>query len=237
MGNSIKFSAICNRGKVRQNNQDKIYISDTNLSENTDVSITGNSDAKIFTAGIFDGMGGEVSGDKAAEIAVETMQMNDKADFNSLCSLINKKICEYMKENRILRMGTTAALVRINKDCADICNIGDSKIYLIDEAAIKQISVDHAETIGRMRPRRVLTQHLGIPEIEMLIEPYCNKIELNKGEKLLLCSDGLTDMVTEKEIYSNIKETDAELCAETLFNAAMLNGGRDNISIIVCEKE
>ena len=137
-----------------------------------------------------------------------------------------------MKDNGIKSMGTTAAMVRFSENEIEICNIGDSRIYLIDNESITQLSVDHTVIIGSIKPRRILTQHLGIPEEEMLIEPYCNTMEFPENSTIIICSDGLTDMLSDEEIQKTVCSTEIKSTAKELYNSAMKNGGTDNISII-----
>lgn len=232
----MRYSAISTCGKVRKENQDRIYLNEVNQYCDFSVGIKGIFNSDIVTIAVFDGMGGELMGGKAAEIAVKLLNDNCNIDFDILCRTINKKICEYMEKKCIQRMGSTAVLARINGSSIDVCNIGDSKAFLIRDCSITQISVDHTVTIGRVKPRRVLTQHLGIPEDEMEIEPFYDKIRFDCGDKILLCSDGLTDMIDENEMLQIISNASVEQCAMLLHDRAMENGGKDNISIIICEK-
>lgn len=237
MNKKIKYSAICSKGKVRSENQDKIYISGTKPIFDKDVYLSGNTDLQNPLFAVFDGMGGELFGEKASEIAFYVTEKNSEINLENLCREINNQICDHMEKNHINSMGTTAAMVRFSDNSIEICNIGDSKIYMINKNGISQLSVDHSMTIGKMRPRRVLTQHLGIPEDEILIEPFINRIALTESSCLLLCSDGLTDMLSEEDIFKIVNSDTSKLPAENLFNEAMKNGGADNISIILCKQE
>ena len=100
-----------------------------------------------------------------------------------------------------------------------------------------QLSEDHIEHFpGWERRKAPLTQHLGIDPEDMLIEPYIAKGDLRKGDVYLLCSDGLTDMLTNVEI-SCIMDSAASVdeCASRLVDAALEKGGRDNVTVIVCK--
>ena len=86
-----------------------------------------------------------------------------------------------------------------------------------------------------MRKKAPLTQHLGINPEDFLIEPYIAKGELAAGDQYLLCSDGLTDMLSNLEISCIMSESEtAEVCADRLVHAALERGGRDNVTVIVC---
>ena len=120
-----------------------------------------------------------------------------------------------------------------------LCNIGDSKAFHFDGEKLEQISVDHcAATFYGEKPP--LSQNLGIPPAEMMIEPHYARGYYHAGDIYLLCSDGLTDMVSIEEIAKILTETaaggntDVSNAAEKLLQKALDNGGRDNITIILC---
>lgn len=230
MKKTIEFYALSEAGKVRKENQDKIFVSKFSLMKK-------NESRKFVYFAVFDGMGGEQCGDIASQIAVDTLKAYEGTNvaLDDLCKLINKRICRYMTENSINQMGTTAAIIRISSDTVTVCNIGDSKVYRINSSGLRKMSVDHTMAVGRMRPRRVLTQHLGIPEDEFFIEPYISSFSYSAGDKFLLCSDGLTDMVSEDDILEIVSNGSPEKSGRKLYELAMENGGRDNISIIICE--
>ena len=230
---NIEFTALTDRGKVRQENQDTICIPGSSISsESFEVCSTAKTDQPQLFA-VFDGMGGESCGGEAAAIAARTLEEQPEIPLQELCMRINERICQYMKENEIKSMGTTAAIVRLIDDRAEFCNIGDSRIYLIQDLNMYRLSKDH--TMSAFPNRRVLTQHLGIPPKEMLIEPYGGSVALAVGDVLLLCSDGLTDLLSEQEIgkiilLNNIAE------ATQLFKEEILRrGGTDNFSIILIQ--
>ena len=230
---NIKYYAISVCGRVRKDNQDRFLLPDNEKEENmvrcqeTDTSAT---------LAVFDGMGGESSGEMAALIAQKVseavLQKYPKCNLRKLLSEINTQICEYMRKNEIKSMGTTAVILRIKDDLVEICNVGDSRVYRIADNKIQQLSKDHAMEIGS---KRVLTQNLGIPESEMVIEPYCVCGKAKNEDVFLLCSDGLTDMVSEKQILNIINNCEFEQAGKLLLNEAMENGGKDNITIVLCK--
>lgn len=229
------YSAISNCGKLRKENQDRIFLSWIDTANYSHWEGKGCLHTTSFTVAVFDGMGGELFGEKAAEIAKGTLEGFRGLDLKRFCQVANNNICRFMTQERIVSMGTTAAIVRVENEEVTCCNLGDSRIYLIQGKEMQQLSVDHVMTIGTIRPRRVLTQYLGIPEHDMIIEPSIQKVKLGGGEILLLCSDGLTDMLTNEEILQIVQRFGTEDAAEQLFLAAMAKGGKDNISVIVCE--
>lgn len=213
----IVYSAATDKGR-RQENQDKIFI-----------------DTKELTFAVFDGMGGEQCGEVASEIASNTMKENFTLSLTDICMKANANVCRYMKEHHISCMGTTAAIVRFDNSKVEICNIGDSRVYKFANNEFEQLSCDHVMNIGMFKTRRILTQYLGIPEDEMIIEPHTEKRAVESGEIYLICSDGLTDMVTDEVIIDIITKSDVKNAAENLVQVALANGGNDNISVIVCK--
>lgn len=191
--------------------------------------------------GIFDGMGGEECGEMASFIAAKkastTVIGEDTiADISNYCFETNEEICRYAQENSITSMGTTAALLVFANTGIVLCNIGDSKIFRFSKGIIEQISQDHI-TVSSYRTKPPLSQNLGIPTSELIIEPYFALGEYINNDVYLICSDGLTDMLPLDEIKSILKDTTFDETVQKLLDKAIENGGKDNISIIVCKIE
>lgn len=233
---SIEYSAVCSRGKARKQNQDKIFIQNCDLIKNSaEINLCGTIEFdNNEVLAVFDGMGGEEFGETASQIAVETISIKaseSKINLEKVCMAINDEICRYMESEDIFRMGSTAAIVSVDKKL-HICNIGDSRIYRISNNEIKQLSVDHTAIIGKYHKRRVLKQHLGIPKKEMVIEPFSDDINYTENDIFLICSDGLTDMLSDEEILEQSVNLKISVLAKKLFDKAVENGGKDDISII-----
>jgi len=244
---SIKYAVLCHIGYMRDKNQDNFWCDGFFLqSENKGLPepLYGEHDVSDNPAfAVFDGMGGEQQGEMAAHIAASNFgaahRENDKNGTKEflldICTEINNEICEYQNTNHIRQMGTTAAILMCGKDAVYICNVGDSRTYHYRRRKLTQVSLDHIEPGITDRKAR-LTQNLGVPAIEFVIEPYIAKGVYRNNDRYLLCSDGLTDMVTEKELEDVfIKKMDIEETAQTLMDIALRNGGADNITVIVCE--
>ena len=244
---NIEYAALCHKGLIRSKNQDNLWCENIFLeSENDGLSemLTGEICTTTFPAfAVFDGMGGEQQGEIAAYIAASHFHAlytsKNKCDTKlfllDACSEMNKGICKYQKENHIRQMGTTAAILMCGQEGIFVCNIGDSRIYQYSGKKITQISQDHSETnvMGKKPP---LTQNLGIPETEFNIEPYIAKGIYNSGDRYLLCSDGLTDIVSDDEIQEIIAEQKEIVNAtEKLLSKALERGGTDNITVILCK--
>lgn len=191
--------------------------------------------------GVFDGMGGEECGEVASLLAAQCaleVSVGEKPIevLLKFCKDANERICKYASENEIVAMGTTAALLAFTNNEIALCNIGDSKIFRFADKKMEQISVDHyAIAVHGMKPP--LSQNLGIPVSEMIIAPHVARGQYNDGDVYLLCSDGLTDMVTVETITQILIETEFDKAIKKLLDVALENGGKDNITIILCKVE
>lgn len=228
----VLYYAISDCGKMRKENQDRFVVP---CAKNTANGVC-EALASMSLYAVFDGMGGEQHGEKAAEIAVEVfknvLEKEKKYDLNYITHIINSVICQYMKDNNIARMGTTAAFLKLKEDVAFAGNIGDSSIYKVSDGKMYRLSLSHTMMVGS---KRVLTQHLGIPSEEIVLEPYFCRCEAKEGDIFMLCTDGLTDMVDEKKIYEIIVENEFETIGQHLLYEALLSGGNDNITIVLCK--
>ena len=259
------FSSVSeDKGKVRKNNEDNFYLNGVHLDrvnrENSDTFCDASKNSvKVYA--VFDGMGGEELGEEASLIAAEVTKKTHNKINEKSCSDIdeaiglsideaNTLICEKMKENGKKRIGATYTSLVINDGVAKIYNVGDSRAYLLRDNQLRQLSVDDTSVqrlinIGvitdeqaRVHPdRHRLTQHLGIFNHEMIIEPHISKgIVVLPGDKFLLCSDGLTDMVEDSQIEQILNSSGkCKEVSEMLVSKALENGGKDNVTaMVVC---
>lgn len=256
MGLVIEAACGCHTGKVRKNNEDNVFFGGKCLEEVHDslekpLSICIPAKSRPCFA-VFDGMGGENFGEIASYTAAHRMQragktlisdwMPPEKYLNKLTIRLNNAVVRRENELQTNRMGTTMVTLYFTAQSVFSCNVGDSRAYRLRDGELLQISVDHLEVNPRRPDRKApLTQHLGIDPMYMMIEPYVEKYELKHGDQYLLCSDGLTDMLTDMEISDIMKRAgNLEECTETLIQTALTHGGRDNITVIVCsvaEKE
>jgi len=247
MSYRIEYTVLCEKGKIRQTNQDNFWCAGVFLeSDNNglDVPLAGIAESKMLPAfAVFDGMGGEQQGEVAAYIAAkkfdalynDASKVDIKAFLLNACTDINQAICAYAKSQSIRSSGATAAMLMFGKKEIYICNIGDSRIYQYSGKTLTQITQDHSETSIKGR-KPLLTQNLGIPKEEFIIAPYVAKGFYGNWDRYLICSDGLTDMVSDEGIAKIMSEnTDVKICAKALMQAALKAGGRDNITVILCE--
>jgi len=246
---SVEYAVCCHRGKVRSNNQDNFWCARAFLNCKNDGLRrvkAGRVDAYDTPAfAVFDGMGGEQRGEVAAYLAASSFDavygVEPKEDIKAFlldaCIKMNRAICSYAKDEGVANMGSTAAMVVFGKEEIYICNVGDSRIYQYSAKKLTQISHDHCEeSMAPSKRKPALTQNLGIPESEFLIEPYIAMGYYGAGDRYLLCSDGLTDMVTPDEIAQMLaSEKSAAKAVQALLDAALERGGIDNTTIIVCD--
>lgn len=195
---------------------------------------------------VFDGMGGESCGEMAAFLAAEACGehfktakdgiRNDPEEFlNEICESMNQAICDYGRTNKDNSMGTTAALLAFAEDAVYSCNLGDSRIYKSDREKFYQISQDHV--LGRsLFGKAPLTQYLGMEEENLQLEPSISRQEIKIGDRFLLCSDGITDMLSDGEIADILsRDIPVAKTVEILVDRALKKGGRDNITVVLCE--
>ncbi len=240
---------VCNKGKVRSVNQDNFYFGGAILPSENDAlekNLRAIFDENAsFAVGVFDGMGGEKHGEQAAFIAAEHVKkastsrwQDPKKAMLDICLKANDAICNLAEELGGRRMGCTVAMLYFTQNTAWICNIGDSKVFLFRDDAISQLSVDHTDAKfiqnEGIKRKPSLTQHLGIWPQEMIIEPFVDQIQVNYGDEFLICSDGLTDMVSSEEIANILTNNrNVDNSAQLLMDIAMNRGGKDNTTIIL----
>ena len=250
MAYQIEYAYTCHIGKIRNNNEDNFWCCGDSLeAQNQGMSHIRSGymkQSEYPLLAVFDGMGGESCGEMAAFLAAEACGehfktakdgiRNDPEEFlNEICESMNQAICDYGRTNKINSMGTTAALLAFAEDAVYSCNLGDSRIYKSDREKFYQISQDHV--LGRsLFGKAPLTQYLGMEEENLQLEPSISRQEIKIGDRFLLCSDGITDMLSDGEI-ADILSRDIPVAnsVEILLDRALTNGGRDNITVVLCE--
>ena len=241
MSRTIQYFYVSHVGRVRRTNQDNFLVcGETMRWENrgTDSIRKGNvSPAEHPVFAVFDGMGGEERGEMAAAIAAQTLKDADLTQdpaqgMLDACFAANENICRFARENEVCSMGTTAAMLQFSQDNACLCNIGDSKIFALSGGRFVQLSQDHlgVAVYGRKAP---LSQNLGISPEELIIEPFVACGNYFPEDVFLICSDGLTDMVSSQRIQQILTEQPGDLAAQLLLQEALQNGGKDNITFVL----
>ena len=227
----VNYAARTDVGKVREHNEDCFCV---------------NPELGLYV--VADGMGGHASGEVASEIAVTTIEQQIKNGYDMVEAIedAHVAILQGVKSGRGKHgMGTTVVAVQMNGDDYTLAWVGDSRAYLWDDGLI-QITKDHSmvqmlidtgqitRQEARSHPRKnIIYQNLGAPEVK-LPEVSLKRGTLYKDQKIILCSDGLSDDVEDQQIEKIVGSTgsDAE-AVEELVTAALDNGGNDNVSVII----
>ncbi len=238
----IKSFSATDIGKKRQLNQDFVYTSDEPVGNLPNVYI------------VADGMGGHNAGDYASKCTVETVVREirgcfEKSPIRILSKAIrvaNDQIRQRAREDRSLYgMGTTIVAAACLGKYLQVANVGDSRLYIVGDE-IRQITRDHSLVeemvrmggLGREEARNhpdknIITRAIGARdtiEIDFFHE------ELKSGDIVLMCSDGLTNMLEDEEIKSSLPGEGARgEKVKRLIGAANENGGKDNITVILVD--
>ena len=252
---NIKIYAVSHPGKKRERNEDLCLAAETIVPDGREEpTVLRKRKKDRFLVGVFDGMGGISAGDVASRLSAETARatFEEKKDvlppqklLFSICEEANEQVCRKMMEEK-LRMGSTASMALIEGTCCTICNLGDSPILLLREGKLTPLYEAHNERAeyeainGPCDEHKKfrLTQHVGIFRVEKPIRPHIRQIDLKRGDRLLICSDGLSDMLYMNEIEAilagakNGGEAVSELLAQ-----ALERGGKDNVSILCVEMQ
>lgn len=238
----MKTFSMTDVGRVRQINQDYIFTSENPVGKLPNLFI------------VADGMGGHNAGDFASRYTVETVveavrnsnETQKVAIIREAIEKTNRKLIEKANEDANLSgMGTTIVLCTIEDGEACVANVGDSRLYLLGKD-IKQITKDHslveemvrmgelAPESARIHPNKnIITRAIGAGE-DVLVDFFTIRIE--EGNRILMCSDGLTNMVEDEEIQLIVdRQQDLVDGVQQLIACANHNGGKDNIAVILIE--
>ena len=213
----------------------------------------GNEDSYLLEPPLYavaDGMGGARGGEVASQLALSTVEDGYLSGHRSLAALVrdaNTAVFARSVEDRsVAGMGTTLTAVLVEGDAASLVHVGDSRAYLLRAGTLRQLTEDHTLVQRMVRAgeitrreadvhphRNVLVRSLGTePDVEV------DEADLGllEGDRLLLCSDGLTTMITEGQIQAILEVAPApQDAAERLVRAANRAGGLDNITAVVVE--
>lgn len=259
----LYHSAMTHSGKRRTNNEDNFYATTFDFRENSINSVyKGKRGLYIVCDGMGGHESGEVASARAVSEIRSTLlaTLGFSMGFDDLSQLIRTAIVDNAndsiyqlneQQNRRLekRMGTTVVMSLIIDDKMYISHIGDSRIYLITKTEIQQITQDHNVAMKNYRDGyssledsiktsltqwgKVLTQALG-PRDGNTLEVETNFINIKEDCYVILCSDGLTDMVKDEDILKIVNDNwqNPDLVTSSLVDQANENGGRDNITVV-----
>lgn len=239
----MKSFSVTDVGQKRELNEDYVFAS---------VQPVGNLPNLFVVA---DGMGGHNAGDFASCYAVQVLLETIKKDMNfnpvkiirHAMETANAQLIEQAsKVSSMAGMGTTMVAVTVVGHYAYVANVGDSRLYVLDEEGIQQITKDHSlvqemvrmgeltqEEVRYHPDKNIITRALGAGRT---LDVDFFDVRLEPGQRLLLCSDGLSNMLTDEEILDIVQMAgeDRDPAAD-LVRRANENGGKDNISVIVVE--
>ena len=257
----ITLSAALKSGKgsVRMNNEDAYYINGSfaelkDMDQETSLHNTYHDDTALFA--ICDGMGGYENGEMASYTAVSRME---KLQQRLLLNDFSAAVTQWVEEtnsaiNKAARDGgSTLALLFINSEKIHIAHIGDSRIYRYHQGKLTRMTKDHSklqvlldaglitEKEAETYPQKhVITRALGMNEEEngKCMPTIQEPVLAEDRDRYIICSDGVTDMLSDDQIESLLSQSKAALdCADTIYQAALNAGGKDNTSVIVIEIE
>jgi PPM family protein phosphatase len=238
----VKACGATDRGRVRDHNEDNYYIDE---------------ELKLFI--VADGVGGHQGGKKASEIVVTILPLllNEalaggageaaRDALESSVRALNRKVFEKSQEIDELRgMGSTLVSCFIRNEKAYIANMGDSRGYLLRDRKIQKVTEDHSMVQSMVRMgqidarqaekhplRHVITRYVGM---EGNFGADITEVDLMEGDRILLCSDGLTDMLPERAIVKLASDDgDSRSLCQTLVDKANDAGGRDNVTVLVVQ--
>jgi PPM family protein phosphatase len=230
----FRVGAATDVGKVRTRNEDSFLV-----------------DAPLYV--VADGMGGHRGGDVASKLTVQTLRTARPAwgppggELLDAVRSANRVVYERSAADRELRgMGTTVTALQVAGDAGRIVHVGDSRAYLLRDGALQQLTQDHTlvqqmvdegqldpDDAERHPARHIMTRALGVdPEVQ--IDELT--LDLHAGDRLLLCSDGLSGMLMSDDIEDLLaRDGDPQETAEALVALAVERGGEDNVTVVVVD--
>ncbi len=242
----MKIVAKTDKGRVRESNQDAYAV--------------GEFPDEVAWAVVCDGMGGAAGGNIASALAVKVISdkinasyrenMRDSSIRNMLDSALtaaNIEVYDLADAKPELRgMGTTVVCVVVKNGIAFIAHAGDSRAYVYNNDSLRQVTADHSivqnlidsgkitkEEAERHPNKNIITRAIGV---DKGIEIDFDEVELDDDEILILCTDGLTNYVSDDEMISEVSDGRYYAFAERLINKANNNGGGDNVTVVAIAK-
>lgn len=237
------FYAITNTGRIRSNNQDYVFASDADTGALSNLFL------------VADGMGGHRAGEYASETAVKTVleEIRSKnikepiAAIDSAIKFANRKLyMEAAQDPEKAGMGTTFVAATVFDEHLFVANVGDSRLYVVEENGLRQVTRDHSvveelvrgggltkEAARKHVDKHKITRAVGAEE-DVRIDFF--DVPSSDVKQVLMCTDGLTNMLSDEEIeeilLSNQK---VKQKAEQLVEKANERGGKDNITVVVID--
>lgn len=252
---------VCSKGCVRGNNEDNFYFQGDymhlrEVDEGAHILQKYESNKQLYA--IMDGMGGEAQGERAAYLAVKLLsQMAPDILAGKTADKIDqfaRKATDAVYKDSLKanpgHQGTTMAMLALIGKTAYVANVGDSRVYLLRGGRLRMLSQDHT-TVYKMRlagaltseqarkhPRgNVISQYIGMDPASLPKDyVYQNSISLCKDDRLMLCSDGASDLIPEDQMEDILShEVTADAAACQIVETALMLGGKDNTTCIVVD--
>jgi len=233
---SVKVAGKSDIGRKRSNNQDSILVAEA---------------LQLFA--VADGMGGHSGGEVASAIAVKTLekiyvemsQMPSAQRLVEAVKLCNRAIHEQARANSKLQgMGTTLTAAAADGDWLHIAQVGDSRCYLYRDSELFQITEDHSQVYELLKSglindsnmaqfqKNVITRSVGY-ELGVQVDIFTRRV--SSGDRYLICSDGLSGMVTNEQIAQVLQNFPVDTAVFNLVDLANAHGGEDNVSVVLFE--
>jgi PPM family protein phosphatase len=244
----LRATALTHAGSVRPHNEDCIGINEWIRGEPmaSPITIECRIDEPRLCV-VADGMGGHAGGEIASQIAVRELAQTARAfghaaDIGEALAQANRRLYEVMASAPQLR-GMGATIVGLTAIGTELClfNLGDSRGYVRSGSYLRLLSIDDTPYFGSEehggrtgRHGHGITQSLGGLPVFQEVHPHLLPLPIRRGERYLLCSDGLTDMLDQDRIETCL-DSDPAVAAQKLLDAALAEGGLDNISLIIID--
>jgi PPM family protein phosphatase len=234
-------TSVTDRGLRREGNEDCFVVgSEVTQEAVTEVLVRAMEIEQPVLCMVADGMGGHASGEVASRFVSERFAeavvslAPDVEAVAKAVEAVNLELSAHMQtDDTYSGMGTTVAGILFFPQVAICFNVGDSSVFRVQEQLFTKLSIDDVSVFGR---KSALTQALGGADEHEPVEPHV-RLELDyAGYSYLICSDGLTDMVSVADMVACISPTPKQTVAK-LLQSALANGGLDNISIIYVQSE
>lgn len=234
MTKTVRYAWVSHTGHIRAYNEDNLWCDGIFLPENHKNTPVIEGSLKLSAHpvfAVFDGMGGLTGGGRASFLAASSLRKDSviSSSGEQVFRLLDQKISDSSSGTD---SGTTGAFLYLENTAAHACSLGDSSVFLIRQESARLMTMSHIIR-NPFTGTRELTRYLGCGQSELV--PYEQEERILPGDIFLLCTDGLTDMVSKEDIVSTISGIEVPSEAVTaLLTEALARGGYDNITIIMC---
>lgn len=248
MERKFEYSVKSVCGLVRGNNEDNFYVDGQYKPlEEPEMELSGETGGETQLFVVCDGMGGEDAGEVASYETVIHAEEYWKGDPTEFVRELNRAVLAKSIEIGYVRMGCTITFLGQNEDKLIVGNVGDSRSYRFHNGELFRTSKDHSKAqmlvdMGIMDEDEaresdawhILMQNLGLEEEEALLVPYIEEFDFEEDDCYLLCSDGLSDLISEDVILEvMMRDASIQEKVEELTKLALEAGGRDNTTVMI----